>query len=73
MTLPVRSIFTLIVLAPLVLAACGGPPKPNPYHTNTTTTIGQELTDLKQAYDKGLITRSEYEKTRQAILTRYDK
>ena len=73
MKLPVWIVATLLVFSPIALAGCGGSPKSDPYHTNTTTTIGQELSDLKQAYDKGIISKSEYEKTKQAILTRYDK
>ena len=33
-----------------------------------TTTTGQELTDLKKAYDEGVITKSEYEKKRKEIM-----
>ncbi|WP_312165756.1 SHOCT domain-containing protein [Phenylobacterium sp.] len=33
-----------------------------------TATTGQELVDLKKAYDEGVITKSEYERKRKEIL-----
>lgn len=35
-----------------------------------TTTVGQELSDLKKALDSGAINQAEYEKQRQIILNR---
>ncbi|MCB1696501.1 MAG: SHOCT domain-containing protein [Pseudomonadales bacterium] len=50
----------------LSLSACGG---------STTKTVveqketqGQQLLDLKEAYDKGVITESEYKRTKNEIL-----
>ena len=34
-----------------------------------TTTTGKELEDLKSAYDKGLLTESEYNQQRNKILS----
>ncbi len=54
---------TIIALA-LSLTACGG----------TTTTVeqtetqGRQLMDLKEAYDKGVITEKEYNSTKKKIL-----
>jgi hypothetical protein len=39
----------------------------------TTTTLGQELQDLDAAYQKGLLSTSEYEKMRQKIMERYTR
>lgn len=53
-----------LALGPLVLTACGS-------SANTqvsTTSTGQELIDLQDAYDRGLITEKEYQKKRQQIL-----
>jgi len=54
---------TVIALA-LSLTACGG--------TNTTVeqteTQGRQLMDLKEAYDKGVITEKEYNSTKKKIL-----
>ena len=37
----------------------------------STSTVGQELTDLQSAYEKGIITEKEYNKTKKGILKRY--
>jgi len=37
----------------------------------SNTTLGQELTDLQAAYDRGIITQREYEKAKKEILDRY--
>ena len=54
---------TVIALA-LSVTACGG--------SNTTVkqteTQGQQLMDLKEAYDKGVITEKEYNSTKKKIL-----
>lgn len=34
----------------------------------TTTTVGQQLIDLKKAYDSGAMTQQEYEQQRKKIL-----
>ena len=53
-----------VIALALGLSACGG----------STTTVkqtesqGQQLMDLKEAYDKGVITEKEYNKTRSKIL-----
>ena len=33
-----------------------------------TTTLGQELLDLKKAYDDGIITEKEYKKAKKALI-----
>jgi hypothetical protein len=43
-----------------------GDPKQN--QEIRTTTTGQELSDLKKAYDSGAITQEEYEDEREKIL-----
>lgn len=59
----IRTAFFAVFLA-FALSACGG--------SNTTVeqhdTQGQQLLDLKAAYDKGIIDEKEYEKTRKKIL-----
>ena len=53
-----------IVLA-LGLTACGGAD----VQTKTySTTLGQELKDLQEAYKKGIITKDEYEKTKEKLI-----
>ena len=51
------------------LSACGGGGAELKSHT-TTTTIGQELIDLKAAYEKGVITKEQYENQKEKILDR---
>jgi hypothetical protein len=53
----------------LPLAACGGGGAEMQSDIRTTT-VGQELNDLKKAYDSGAISQAEYEKQRQLILNR---
>ena len=38
--------------------------------TNNYTTVGQELIDLKKAYDEGALTEEEYNKLRQELLNK---
>jgi hypothetical protein len=38
----------------------------------TTTTLGQELQDLEDAYQKGLLSEEEYQKSRKNLMKKYD-
>ena len=38
--------------------------------TNNYTTVGQELIDLKKAYDEGALSEEEYNKLRQELLNK---
>ncbi len=63
----------VLVLAAFLSVGCGGGgAKVEASTTTTTTTMGQELTDLKKAYDEGTITKEQYEKAKGKILKRYD-
>jgi hypothetical protein len=53
---------TIIALA-LSVTACGGST-----NVQQTETQGQQLLDLKNAYDKGVITEKEYNSTKKKIL-----
>ena len=50
----------------LGLTACGGGGATTKVEARGTQ--GQQLLDLKEAYDKGVITEKEYNKTREEIL-----
>jgi uncharacterized membrane protein len=63
-----KTAVTVLTLAVILLGAgCGGADVRN---QTTTTTTGQELLDLKKAYDSGVITEKEYERKREEILER---
>jgi ABC-type glycerol-3-phosphate transport system substrate-binding protein len=56
----------LIVMA-AALAGCGGSKATVQAHT---TTVGQELQDLDDARNKGLLTEDEYQRKRRDIINR---
>lgn len=57
----------------VILAGCwGGGADVRNSNSNRSTTVGQELIDLQKAYDQGLISEREYERTRKRILRRAD-
>jgi len=58
----------LLTLSFGALTACGGS---DTKVTNTSTTQGQELQDLKKSFDQGIITEKEYNKAKKDILNRY--
>ncbi len=63
----------VLLLAAVLTAGCGGGgAKVQASTTTTTTTMGQELSDLKKAYDQGIISKDQYEKSKNKILKRYD-
>jgi uncharacterized membrane protein len=60
---------SMLTFTALGMAACsGGGAKTNIEARSTTT--GQELSDLKKAYEQGAISKQEYEKEREKILKR---
>lgn len=62
----------LLAVATLMLStlsACGGGGAKVSTETHTTT-VGQELLDLDKAYQNGLISEKEYNKTRKKIMSR---
>jgi len=60
------AVVVMIVMA-LGLAACGGggaEVKSQSY----STTLGQELKDLEDAYNKGIITEKQYKKSKEKLI-----
>lgn len=64
-------VLTMIILISFGagLAGCGGGEGEVKKHT-AGPTVGKELTDLKSAYEKGAISKEEYEKAKEKILER---
>lgn len=59
--------FAVMILAVLSLAACGGggaDVKTQSY----STTLGQELKDLDDAYNKGIITEKQYKNAKEKLI-----
>jgi uncharacterized membrane protein len=63
----------LVVIGLNLGACCGGSDVIVPPSQPTTTTLGQELQDLEEAYKKGAITKDEYENAKKKILEQRTK
>jgi len=65
-------VLAMIILIPfwVGLAGCGGGGGGEVKSDISTTTVGQELMDLKSAYEKGAITQEQYENAKEKILER---
>ena len=57
-----------ISLSVTFLACSGDKKKAKSESITVTTTLGQELLDLKKAYKDGIITEKEYEKAKKALI-----
>ena len=59
----------MIVFAGCFGGCCGGGSHTVKTETTTsTTTLGEELKDLKEAYDKGIISEQEYNESKERII-----
>ena len=63
------AVFLMAILLAASVAGCGGGGAELKSEVRTTT-VGQELTDLKKALDSGVISEKEYETQRKRILER---
>ena len=61
------SVFAVCIIVILALPACGGG---RATVRTSGQSCGQELTDLKTAYDAGTISKREYDRVRDATLKR---
>ncbi|MBE7498881.1 MAG: hypothetical protein HS113_00915 [Verrucomicrobiales bacterium] len=41
------------------------------YQAASNTTLGRELQDLQESYDKGIITKKQYEDTKKRLIKKY--
>jgi len=62
----ITAILTAIILVSGITGCAMG--NKGTVHYTRTTTIGQELIDLKEAKDKGAITEQEYNKVKEDII-----
>lgn len=64
----------VVMFALFGLAACGGGgAKMQTEQSTYNTTLGQELKDLKDAYEKGIINQTQYEEAKQKLLEQRTK
>ena len=52
-----------------MLSGCGGGGAT--FQATGNKTLGQELQDLQQSYDKGIITKKEFEDTKKRLMKKY--
>ena len=64
----VFALVLMLFLGMTFLACSGGKKKEKAEPVTVTTTLGQELLDLKKAYKDGIITEKEYEKAKKALI-----
>ena len=64
-------VFIVIVLLVTSLGLSGCGRKTTATVETTSTTLGQELVDLQQAYEKGIISEKEYEDLKKKAMKKY--
>ncbi|MCU7958712.1 MAG: SHOCT domain-containing protein [gamma proteobacterium symbiont of Bathyaustriella thionipta] len=65
-----KSFLSVVLLSSMLLVGgCGGS---DTVVDNSSTTMGQQLIDLKASYDKGIINKDEYEAAKEKIMERYN-
>jgi hypothetical protein len=63
-------IVAMVIVSVGLTAGCGGR-KATANVQTTTTTLGQELVDLQQAYEKGIISEKEYNDLKTKAMKKY--
>jgi hypothetical protein len=54
-----------------VLSGCGGGGAT--YQAASSQTLGKELQDLQESYDKGIITKKQYEDSKKQLIKKYTR
>jgi hypothetical protein len=66
------TVLTVLAAGCLALVpGCGGGGAT--FQTSGNQTLGKELQDLQDSYDKGIITKKEYESTKQKLIKKYTR
>jgi hypothetical protein len=68
-TLSLILLTAIVAVSPAVLSGCGGGGVT--YQSAGDKTLGQELQDLQASYDKGIITKKEYDETKKKLIKKY--
>jgi len=63
------TIILVLLLFCGILLSCGGGAKVQ--SEISTTSLGQELTDLEKAYEMGVINKQEYERAKKGLMKKY--
>ncbi len=67
-------IIPMMTVMALSITACGGGgAKLQSEQSNYSTTLGQELKDLEDAYNKGIITQKQYEDAKKKLIEQRTK
>jgi len=62
-----------VFLLSLTIAGCGGGTDVRTETSSYSTTLGQELQDLEDAYKKGIISEKEYNKAKESLIEQRTK
>ena len=68
-TLQVAGLAAILAGSLTMLSGCGGGGAT--FQATGNKTLGQELQDLQQTYEKGIITKKEYEDTKKRLMKKY--
>ena len=63
------ALFAILALATVPFVSCGGGSRVEP---TREVSVGQQLSDLDNAYRQGIITEREYKRLKSALIKRYD-
>lgn len=68
---PLRAVAVAVTLLGTLPFLSGCSSGSGTYQSSSNTTLGRELQDLQDSYDKGIITKKQYEDTKKRLIKRY--
>ncbi len=71
-SLKIWAVIMMMIIIPLGLVGCGGGGA-EVRTQSYSTTLGQELKDLEEAYQKGIINEKQYEKAKEKLIEQRTK